>query len=79
MRIIDDINDRPLKQVTLLLTPDEANSLHKQLGDLMSKPKIHHIHVEDEKFEKEIMVLIYTPSNISDFDERTRRLIEKDE
>lgn len=79
MRILDNANDRPIKQITLYLTMDEAKSLYNQLDKLISKPKIHHIHVEDESFEKEITVSIYTDSNISEFDERSRRLIEKDE
>ena len=79
MRILDNANVRPIKQITLYLTMDEAKSLYNQLDKLISKPKIHHIHVEDESFEREITVAIYTDSNISEFDERSRRLIEKDE
>ena len=79
MRILDNANVRPIKQITLYLTMDEAKSLYNQLDKLISKPKIHHIHFEDESFEREITVAIYTDSNISEFDERSRRLIEKDE
>lgn len=79
MRILDSINDRPLKRIALILTADEAQSLLNQLGKLISKPKIHHIHVEDEAFEREITLAIYTEANISQLDERTRKLIEKDE
>jgi len=79
MRILDYVHDRPLKQVTIYLTPDEAKSLYKQLGDLISKPKLPHAHIEDDSFTREITIAIYTPANISQFGERSRRLIEKDE
>jgi len=79
MKILNEINDSPIKHVTLFLTPDEAKSLIKQIGDLLAKPKLHHVHIEDEDFEREITVVVYTPSNISTFDERSRKLIEKDE
>lgn len=79
MRILDYGNDRPLKQVALFLTMDEAKSLYEQLGDLISKPKLHHVHIEDDSFTREITIAIYTPSNLSPFDERTRKLIERDE
>ena len=78
MRIIDSIDDHPLKRVTLFLMMDEAKSLRDQLGDLISNPKLHHAHIEDDSFTREITIAIYTPSNLSHFDERSRKLIEKD-
>jgi hypothetical protein len=79
MRILDEDNDRSLKRITLFLTADEANSLYNQLGKLLSKPKTHHLHVEDENFEREITLAIYSASDLLKFDERSRKLIEKDE
>ncbi len=79
MKILDDEGNRPLKRVSLFLTRDETISLLKQLEGLISKHRRHHVHVEDENFEREITIAIYTESNISKFDERSRRLIEKDE
>ncbi len=79
MRILSEINDQPIKRVTLYLTTDEAVSMLKQLEDLITKPKRHHIHVEDKNFEREITIAIYTEMNLSTFDERSRKLIEKNE
>lgn len=81
MRILDQNNDRSLKRITLFLTNDEANSLYNHLGKLISKPKTHHIHVGEEGYgdETEITIAIYSSSDISKFDERSRKLIEKDE
>ena len=79
MRILDVTHERPLKQVGIYLTTEEAKSLCKQLSDLISKPKRHHVHIEDDSFTREITIAIYTPSNLSQFDELSRRLIESDE
>jgi hypothetical protein len=79
MRILDGDHDRPLGQITLYLTVEEARSLQGQLGDLISKPQLHHVHIEDDTFTKEATIAIYEPSNLSRFDERSRKLIEKDQ
>ena len=81
MRILDEDNDRSLKRITLFLTTDEANSLYNQLGKLISKPKTHHFHVGEDGYgdEREITVAIYSSSNISEFDARSRKLIEQNE
>lgn len=78
MRILDETSDRALKRVSLFLTPEEAKSVAGQLEGLISKPGLHHIHIEDEGFEREITIAIYTQSNISKFDRRSRLLIEDD-
>lgn len=79
MRVLDGDHDRSLKHVTLYLTAEEAISLHEQLGDLIAKPRHHHAHIEDDTFTKEITVAIYESSSLSRFDERSRKLIERDE
>ena len=79
MRILNEDSDCSVKRVCLYLTRMEAESLFEQLGKLISKPKKHHFHVEDENFEREITVAIYSETNISEYDERSARLIEKDE
>ena len=79
MRILDSDHDRALKHITLFLTPEEAKSLHEQLGDLIANPHLHHVHVEDDSFTKETTIAIYEASTLSHFDERSRRLIENDE
>lgn len=79
MRILDETSDRAIKRVTIFLTVDEAKSLANQLGKLLAKPSTHHIHIEDEAFETEVTLAVYTRSSIDQFDERSRQLIERDE
>lgn len=78
MRILDETNDRSLKGVSLFLTPEEAESMLAQLGALVSRTRRHHVHIEDEDSEREITIAIYTESNVSQFDRRSRLLIEED-
>ena len=79
MRILDDDNDRPIKHVMVFLTIQEAQSLYQQLGVLISKRETHHIHVEDDDNKREMTIAIYSLSNISQFDEQSRKLIEENE
>jgi len=78
MRILDEANDRSMKRVSLYLTPEEARSLLLQLEKLLATPKIHHIHSTDEGLQREITVAVYTRLNLQEFDERSRKLIERD-
>lgn len=78
MRILDEDTNSAIKRVSLFLTREEAESLRKQLDTLIAKPKNHHVHVEDESFEREITIAMYSKGDVSQFDERSRRLIEKD-
>ena len=79
MRILDGNHDLPLTNVALYLTVEEARSLHEQLAELIAKPQLHHSHIEDDTFTREITIAIYEPSSLSRFDERSQKLIENDE
>ena len=85
MRILDanDPSGRPLAEVAIYLTPDEALQLASKLELLADDPVgLHHLHVEDVEGEtvvREITVAVYVEENLDQFDERSRRLIETGE
>lgn len=78
MRILSDDDDRPLRSVTLYLRHDEMSELRDFLEHLLADPSLHHIHVNDEAFVKEVTVAILTDSNLDAFDERSKKLILED-
>lgn len=80
MRLLDEIKDKPLSYVTLLLTYNEAGELRNQLDRLIEHyGKIGHHHVSDNDYQREITIAIYNESDISEFSERIQQLIRKDE
>jgi hypothetical protein len=80
MRIYNLDSDKKVNKVIIYLTPDEAQEMRDSLELLINnKEKHHHEHIPDSDFKREITVCIYTECNISSFDERSRRLILRDE
>jgi len=78
MRIMDGDSMAALEKVTLLLTPEEARELADAARDLVSKPEVHHHHVPDAEFRREITLAVYTPENLNTFDAETKRVLESD-
>ena len=78
MRIYDRETKRVLSNVTLFLTPEEADELGQSASDLAKNPANHHHHVQDAKFEREITVAVYTGSNASEFDAESQKVIGTD-
>jgi hypothetical protein len=62
--------------VTLFLTPAEARELVDSASDLAKYPGKHHHHIPDTDAKSEIIVAVYTPHNIEDFDAESRAVIE---
>lgn len=82
MRIYNEDTDRKVNKVTLYLTHDEAQELKDSLDLILrNNEKHHHEHVPDREddFKRQITVCVYKEDNLSSFDERSRRLILKDE
>ncbi|HEX2582687.1 MAG TPA: hypothetical protein VHL30_01055 [Chlamydiales bacterium] len=82
MRIYNEDTDRKVNKVILYLTPDEAQELKDSLDLILSNnEKHHHEHIPDREddFKRQITVCVYKEDNLSSFDERSRRLILKDE
>lgn len=82
MRIYNVDLDQKLNKVILYLTPDEAQEMKDSLELIISNNGKHlHEHVPDRESEhkREIALCIYTEDNLSNFDERSKKLILKDE
>ena len=80
MRIIDLEDDKAIKNVMLLLTIEEASELRNDLEGILHQDILNdHAHVNDAAYEHEITVAIYQFDKIEQFNERTKRLILKDE
>ena len=75
MRILDVDSDRAMANISIYLTPSEAKEMLGYLEQLVSHPEGHHIHLNDQEYEHEITVAVYTADNLGEFDERSRRLI----
>lgn len=75
MRIYDPNTKRVLQNVTLFLTPEEANELGQSALDLAKHPKKNHHHISDTEFKREITVAVYTAENASEFDAESQQVI----
>jgi len=77
MRIYDDENEKALKTILIMLTPEEVKELIDSLECLTTKND--HVHVNDESYRWEITVGLYTPQNTHTFRPEVVRLIQEDE
>ena len=75
MRILDNETGKPLVDIGLYLTPSEAREMSHALDHLLTKPEDHHIHLNDEGYQREVTLAVYTEGNLNEFDEQSRRLI----
>lgn len=79
MHILDETSNRSLKKVSSYLTYSEALELRDSLNDLIQTPLNNHAHIPCENYQKEITVCIYDVNKLDGFDERSVKLITKDE
>jgi hypothetical protein len=80
MRIYSLDSDEKVNKVILYLTLDEAQEMKYALEQVIAdNKKHHHKHILDSEYKREITVCIYKEDNLSSFDERSRKLILKDE
>jgi len=82
MRLLDEIANKPLSNITLLLTHNEAGELRDKLDELIKnygKGWHDHISDSDNEYQREITVAIYKDTDISEFNERIQHLIKNDE
>jgi hypothetical protein len=77
MRVLDEIRDNSVDRAMLLLTRNEAQELLDSLQFLLGDAKGQHAHVPSEDYEKEITIAIYEPGNTQGFNERCRKLIQR--
>lgn len=79
MRILNGATDQPLSDIVIYLTPAEATQMLGYLEQLLAEPDQHHAHLDDENFTHEVTLAVYTDQNLSEFDVRSRKLIEEGE
>ena len=79
MRILDEEDDKKLDYVTIYLTQSEAKELRDSIAALCNDRHLHHVHVSAEDLQKEITVCVYSQDELGSFDDRSKRLILKDE
>jgi hypothetical protein len=78
VRIFDEEADKAISMVTLFLTKSEASELRDKLEALLARNGQGHEHVPSEDFQKEITLAIYGDDGLSQFDQRSQRLIRED-
>ena len=79
MRILNQDKDESIKNLLILLTPEEASELRDDLEQLLSQNlSQNHAHISDYDFQREITIAIYKSDNCHFFDDRTKRLISED-
>ena len=75
MRLLDVDTGKPLRDVCVYLTPLEARQMLGYLKGLVNGRVEHHAHVNDDSYEREVTIAVYTERNLDQFDERSRKLI----
>ena len=76
MRIYDPKTKQIFQNITLFLTPAEADELGQSVLDLANHPTKHHHHVSDTELQREITLAVYTAENLSAFDAESRKVID---
>jgi len=78
MRILDEKKDCKLDRICIFLTNSEVIELRDSLSEIIENPN-HHSHIPSNDFFKEITVCIYDAGNLSNFNERSKKLILEDD
>jgi len=79
MRILNEVSNQPLKNVTLYLTLAEARELQDSLAEIIKIKENYHAHISSDDYQKEITVCVYDEKKLNGFDERSKKLILFDE
>lgn len=80
MRILNQDENKSIKNVLLMLTDEEAAELRDDLDRLLSKKVSNdHSHINNLEYTHELSIALYDANNIEEFDERTKKLILHDD
>ncbi len=81
MRIYDSDSDKKVNNVILYLTNNEAQEMKDSLEFIINNKKNHHEHIADREddFKREVTICIYDKNDLSNYDERSKKLILHDE
>ena len=78
MRMLNVDTDEPVQNACIYLTPSEAQQMLGVLEDIVrsaGNEQMKHAHLNDEDYQREVTITVYTEKNLQQFDERSRRLI----
>ena len=79
MRILDIDASKAIDNVILYLTKEEASQLQYDLQSLLENFQVgNHHHINDVDYKREITVTIYDENDVTELDERSRRIIQED-
>lgn len=78
MRILDDKSDKALDVVSIFLTTEEAKQLQSYLDQLLANPKMNHVHLSSNDYQKEITICLYDEKDLEAFHPRAIKLIKDD-
>ncbi|KJR97696.1 MAG: hypothetical protein VR68_12315 [Peptococcaceae bacterium BRH_c4a] len=79
MRILNQDNDKAIKNVLILLTQEEAAELKDDLERMLQGNIFHeHTHINDMGIEHELTVAIYDSLKIECLNERIKKLVLED-
>jgi hypothetical protein len=79
LRILDEDSDKRIDNVCIFLTKDEAVELRDDLNQLLDNPKLHHTHLSNADYQKEITICLYNEKDLQGFHPRAIKLIKEDE
>jgi len=78
LRILDDKSDKALDVVSIFLTTEEAKQLQSYLDQLLANPKMNHVHLSSNDYQKEITICLYDEKDLEAFHPRAIKLIKDD-
>ena len=76
MRIYNRQGEQVLDSVTLFLTPAELQELADGAQQLSANHDLHHVHVTDASFSREITLSVHMRDNMASFDDESRSVID---
>ena len=73
MRIYNRQGKQVLDSVTLFLTPAELQEFADGAQQLPADHDLHHVHVADASFSREITLSVHMRDNLASFDDESQR------
>ncbi|MEO2073788.1 MAG: hypothetical protein ABGX20_00005 [Bacillus sp. (in: firmicutes)] len=80
MRIFDEDNKIPIKNVSIFLTRSEAAEMVDSLNDILEnfQHNADHAHINDNDYKREITICVYEDNDLRGFNEEAKKLINED-
>lgn len=79
MRLLNNDSNEKIDGVTIYMTKDEVLEMIDSLTSLIKNASAKHFHVYSADHKKEVILCLYENGDVSQFNERSRRLIVEDQ